>query len=282
MTPAGKRARTGERPSVDKEQPDVRVNVHLRDGRATVCVDLSGEPLHRRGLGREAGEAPLKENLAAAILLLAGWPAAALAGTPLVDPMCGSGTFLLEAGGMAFDRAPGLGRMRWGFDGWAPHDAALWKRLLYEANDRMRAAADRPVALYGSDCDPEMIRTSRYNLARAQVPVALAVQALVDCHPPATQRAEVPRGLLVTNPPYGMRLEDAEGARQVGADLGGMLRRRFLGWRAFVLAGGSDLAHGIGLKTTRRTPLWNGPIECRLLQLDIHDAPVSGLGPGWG
>ena len=271
------RDRTGKRPSIDLERPDVRINLHLRDRNATVSIDLSGAPLHRRGHGREGGIAPLKENLAAAILLLSGWPELAAAGAPLVDPMCGSGTFLLEAGGIALDRAPGLGRKTWGFTWWPPHDRALWKRLVEEAR---ACAKDGGVTLIGADSDPRMVTLTRQNAKRAGLDVRVRRQDLADSWPPAEQLDEPPRGLFVTNPPYGERLEDEEGAARIGKMLGQVLRRRYLGWFAVVLAGSRPLANGIGLKA-RKHQLWNGPIECRLLGIDISDRPVLGDGlPG--
>ncbi|MCE5191341.1 MAG: THUMP domain-containing protein, partial [Actinomycetia bacterium] len=130
------RERTGERPSVDLEAPDVRLNLRLHKGAGSLSIDLSGEPLHRRGYRApgEQAEAPLKENLAAALLVRAGWPAIARAGGSLFDPMCGSGTLVIEGALMAADRAPGLLRQRWGFDGWLGHDADVWHAVLDEAD----------------------------------------------------------------------------------------------------------------------------------------------------
>ena len=270
------RHRTGRRPSVDLDRPDVRINVHLRDEQAAVSIDLSGLPLHRRGHGREGGIAPVKENLAAAILLLAGWRELASAGAPIVDPMCGSGTFLLEAGGIAMDRAPGLERKTWGFTWWAPHDPSLWKSLVDEATARADRCTVQPT-LIGADSDPNMVLLTRQNAKRAGIDIRVRRQDLSDSWPPAEQREEPPRGLLVTNPPYGERLEDEEGAARIGIMLGQVLRRRYLGWFAVVLAGSRPLANGIGLKA-RKHVLFNGPIECRLLGIDINDTPVVGVG----
>lgn len=270
------RQRTGRRPTVDLDRPDIRVHVHLRNEQASVSIDLSGAPLHRRGHGREGGVAPLKENLAAAILLLSGWRELAAAGAPLVDPMCGSGTFLLEAGGIALDRAPGLQRKTWGFTWWPPHDATLWRVLQAEAQDRAEECTAE-VTLIGSDSDPRMVTLTRQNAKRAGLDLRVRRQDLSDSWPPAEQLEDPPRGLFVTNPPYGERLEDEEGALRIGKMLGQVLRHRYLGWFAVVLAGSRPLANGIGLKA-RKHPLWNGPIECRLLGIDISDRPVLGEG----
>jgi 23S rRNA G2445 N2-methylase RlmL/SAM-dependent methyltransferase len=274
------RNRTGNRPSVDLGRPHVRINLHLRTDGATIAIDLSGAPLHRRGHGRVGGEAPLKENLAAAILLMSNWPELAEAGAPLVDPMCGSGTFLIEGAGIALDRAPGLRRVNWGFTNWPPHQPAIWRKLIAEAEERWVAAADRPVTLIGGDHDPKMVSLTEQNAERAEVSLTVREEELDDSWPPEEQREEPPRGLLVTNPPYGERLGDDESAKEVGRLLGQVLRRRYLGWFAVVLAGSRPLAGGIGLKA-RKHVLFNGPIECRLMGIDISDKPVAGAGPGW-
>jgi 23S rRNA (guanine2445-N2)-methyltransferase / 23S rRNA (guanine2069-N7)-methyltransferase len=263
------REMTGERPSVDLEQPDLRVHVHLRSNQFSVSVDLAGEPLNRRGYRRTAGPAPIKESLAATILLLADWPEAARMGAPLVDPMCGSGTFLLEAAGMALDRAPGLGRLRWGFDGWLQHDPSAWARVHAEAEERKAAAATREIGVFGSDIDPEVVRGAKLNADRADLPIRFKRGAIADSHPPASQRADLPRGLLVTNPPYGERLGSRGGAERLGRALGTTLLLHYRGWRALVIAGSPELAGGLGLEPTRSKQLYNGPIDCRLLQYDI-------------
>ena len=272
------RDRKDERPSVDLERPDVRIHVHLRQGRFGVSLDLAGDPMHRRGYHRAAGPAPIKESLAAAILHLADWPEAARAGSPLVDPMCGSGTFLLEAAGIAFDRAPGLGRSRWGFLRWLSHQPEVWTEVVAEAQERKAAAAGRSVAIYGADIDPEAVRTAKVNAQVAELPIQVRRQAVADSSPPDSSREHPPFGLLVTNPPYGERLSSKAGAKQVGRELGRTLTQRYWGWRAVVIAGSRELADGIGLPPMRSKPLWNGPIECRLLQYDIGDTPPRGPG----
>ncbi|MCO4773479.1 MAG: hypothetical protein KDA24_25830 [Deltaproteobacteria bacterium] len=267
------RERMDIRPSVDLERPDARVHVHLRQGRFTVALDLAGDPLHRRGYRRSAGPAPIKESLAAAILLLAEWPLAAEAGAPLVDPMCGSGTFLLEAAGIALDRAPGLGRSRWGFSRWRQHDPEAWSDVVAEAQERKHAANDREIGVFGADIDPEALRTTKVNAQRAELPIVVRRQAVADSAPPDSPLESPPFGLLVTNPPYGDRLSSRGGANQVGRELGRTLTRRYWGWRAVVIAGNRGLAESIGLEPVRSKPLWNGPIECRLLQFDVGDNP---------
>lgn len=257
------------RPSVDLEAPDLRVHIHLASGGFTVSLDLAGDPLHRRGYIREAGAAPIKENLAALILRLGEWPEAARHGAPLVDPMCGSGTFLMEAAGMALDRAPGLGRVRWGFTKWRQHQPELWERLVAEAEERKAAANHRPVEIYGADRDPELLRLTKVNLARSEVNARVKRSDIRDTVAPPSSRTEPPFGLVVTNPPYGERLGDKRGAEMVGKMLGNSLRRGFRGWRVLVIAGSPELVQGIGLPDVRQKQLWNGPIECRLVQYDV-------------
>ncbi|MCB9761522.1 MAG: hypothetical protein H6739_16885 [Alphaproteobacteria bacterium] len=259
------RERTGRRPSVDLDNPDVRVHVFLHRTRATVSIDLSGDPLHLRGLGRDGGPAPLKETLAAGILRYAGWPRAGA----LVDPMCGSGTFLLEAAGMLADRAPGLTRPRWGFTGWRGHDPRLWRSLVQEAEARVRPLPE--ARLFGADADPEQVRRAVRNLAAAGVDTARVQRRdLADAGPPTPEP-----GLIVTNPPYGERLGDDAAVQEVWRTLGDVLRRRFLGWTAFVLAGSREGAKALGLRPASRRPLFNGPLEARLLELPISARPVA-------
>ncbi len=270
----------GRRPGVDVVNPRVRVNVRLHDGAASLSIDLSGEALHRRGFDRQTGTAPLKETLAAAMLHLADWPRLSAQGVPLVDPMCGSGTILLEAAGIALDRAPGLQRRSWGFTGWRGHPDAAWQGLLTEARERARAKADDSLLVFGSDRDRAVLGAAKENARRAQVAIRLKRRELADLEAPPSREA-LPRGLVVTNPPYGERLGEVEEAGATFEELGNVLRHRFLGWRGFVLAGSRELAGRVGLKATRRTPIHNGPIECRVLQLDVSSDPVRGGGPGW-
>lgn len=263
------RDETGRRPSIDLKDPDLRVHVYLFRDRCRISLDLAGPPLHERSAGVFGGAAPLKETLAAAILYEAGWPAAARAGTPLVDPMCGSGTFLREAVAMAAGLAPGLARERWGFHGWQGHDQQLWGRLV----GRARAHPPRPVPpVFGYDSDRDALETAQRGLRGlglddtvrfAQAPLAVA-------EPPTEQP-----GLVVTNPPYGERLLSRAEAENLMGTLGDVLRRRFLGWTAWVLAGSPRLAKRIGLKPSQKIPMWNGRIECRLLEVPISSEPVS-------
>ncbi|PKO68811.1 MAG: RNA methyltransferase [Betaproteobacteria bacterium HGW-Betaproteobacteria-14] len=249
------RAETGERPSVDTVDPNVRIHAFLSDREATVYLDTSGEPLYKRGFKYASVEAPLKENLAAGILRLAGWQP----GVPLLDPMCGSGTFLLEAAMMAHHIAPGLER-KFGFFRLANFDAALWQKLLSEAESRRLPAEPQPI--FGSDISPDQVERARQNLAAAGMHecVQLECADLLLRNPPASE------GVLVANPPYGVRLEEAERLAAFYPKLGDALKQRFAGWRCYFISADPQMPKLIGLKASKRTPLFNGALECRLLE----------------
>lgn len=262
------RSRTGRRPSVNTARPDVRVNVYLYRDEATVSLDLSGESLHKRGYRTEHGAAPLKENLAAAILLRAGWPEIARAGGALVDPMCGSGTLPIEAAFLAADIAPGLLRDYFGFKGWKQHRAAFWSKLIAEANER-RAAGLRQVPLVrGYDHDPAAVATARRNLRRAGLEqhVQIERRALSDC----VADASAAPGLVVVNPPYGERVGETAALAARYRELGSALKRCYPGWRAAVFTGNPEAARHLGLQAHKTHTLYNGTIVCKLLHYDIH------------
>jgi 23S rRNA (guanine2445-N2)-methyltransferase / 23S rRNA (guanine2069-N7)-methyltransferase len=273
------RAATGSRPDVAPERPDVRVHAHAHGTRLTVAIDLSGESLHRRGYRGAAGEAPVKENVAAGVLLRAGWPELAAQDAEFLDPLCGSGTFCIEAALIAADRAPGLMRDYFGFLKWRGHDAALWTRLRAEAEARGRSGDATRVVLRGRDRDEIAIRNARDNARRAGVErwVRFEVGPLSAAAPFGARDPARP-GLLCTNPPYGMRLEDPEGARRVYRELGTVLRERFEGWHAAVLTGAPQLGRELGLRASRTHAVWNGGIECRLLRISV--TPDSAREPG--
>ena len=260
------REASGTRPDVSPKQPDVHVHAHSQGTRLTVALDLSGESLHRRGYRSAAGEAPLKENVAAGILLRAQWPQLHAAGAALLDPLCGSGTFCIEAALMAADRAPALGREYFGFLGWRGHDSQLWQGLCAEA--RMRAAA-RParVVARGQDHEARAIANARANAASAGVAEWLEwrVAPLSAAEPEAGEAA----GLLCTNPPYGVRLGDAERTQGLLRELGRVLRERFAGWKAALLLGAPEHGRELGLRAARSHVVWNGAIECRLLRIEV-------------
>ncbi len=262
---------TGARPDIDADAPDVRVVAHASGARVTLYVDLAGETLARRGYRLNKGEAPLRENLAAGILLRAGWPAIAAQGGAFLDPMCGSGTLVIEAALLAADRAPGLGRTRWGFERWAGHDATAWSALREEAHARARADAGVPIA--GSDVDGAVLRAATGNAERAGVAgIVRFVQCAVrDARPPAPPGGGTGRGLVATNPPYGERLGDAREALAAHRELGEALRAHFAGWQAAILTAAPEAARALSLRSFRTHELWNGAIECRLLRIDLDD-----------
>jgi 23S rRNA (guanine2445-N2)-methyltransferase / 23S rRNA (guanine2069-N7)-methyltransferase len=265
------RERTGRRPSVDVTAPSLRINVHLHRDVAALSVDLSGDSLHRRGYRGPQGAAPLKENLAAAILLRAGWPALLAergdAALGFVDPMCGSGTLPIEAGLIAGDVAPGLLRDYFGFLGWRRHDAPLWQRLLAEARERRGAARLDGVVIAGYDRDEAAVRGARANVARAGLENLVRIaRAEVAALPPAPAA----RGLIAANPPYGERLGDVQTLAPVYAQLGAAIREHHRGWVAAVLTGNPPLGRDLGIRAKRTHRLYNGPIECRLLRFDVE------------
>lgn len=258
------RAWSGERPSVDLDAPDLRLNLVLRKGRAILSVDLGGGPMHRRGWRKAQGEAPLKETLAAAVLLRGGWPQLYAEGGALLDPMCGSGTLLIEGAAMAADVAPGLRRhgeqppTRWlGFD------LAAWWRLHNDALVRERAGRDtlRP-AFHGSDFDPHAIRASRENATAAGFRDVIAFD---DRQVGALLPRPESRGLVACNPPYDARLQ-ADAA--LYAALGDALKRAVPGWRASLLCGDEALARATGLRARKTYQMFNGALECSLLVCD--------------
>jgi 23S rRNA (guanine2445-N2)-methyltransferase / 23S rRNA (guanine2069-N7)-methyltransferase len=271
------RDHAGRRPSIDKKAPGLRFHLHIGELHHELALDFSGEGLHRRGYRRSGGKAPLKENLAAAILYLAGWPEAARQGLPLVDPTCGSGTFLIEAALMATNCAPGLLRERFGFEHWLKHDASAYA---VERNAALTARrAECSSRIFGFDASEQMLSCVRENLAAAGVEphVSVAVKELSAVEKPAEH------GILVCNPPYGHRLGDESTLFLFYQALGDALKRAFDGWTAYVFAAhGSSLKH-LGLRPTRRHVLYNGSIECRLLEIPVRGAAGgdAAKAPGW-
>jgi 23S rRNA (guanine2445-N2)-methyltransferase / 23S rRNA (guanine2069-N7)-methyltransferase len=262
------RERSGVRPSVDRERPDLRINVFLEKNQATISLDLAGQGLHRRGYRSDGVEAPLKENLAAAILLRCGWPEVAAEGGYLVDLMCGSGTLPIEGGLMAADIAPGLGRDYFGFRGWLGHVPRMWERLLAEARERRAAGIEKLPRLVGYDADPRAVRAALANVEGAGLTgkVQIERRTLAACRP----LSGGPRsGMVVVNPPYGERLGEVDGLRPLYAELGSAIKRHFAGWRAAVFTGNPELGQYLGLRALLTNKLYNGAIECMLLRFEV-------------
>lgn len=256
------RAETTRRPSVNTKNPEVRIHVFLTDRTATLYLDTSGEPLYLRGHKLAKVSAPLKENLAAGILRLSGWQP----GTPLLDPMCGSGTFLLEAVQMALDDAPGLSREPGGF-GFEQHktfDSALWRSLRREVAERRRAA-EGSLMIFGSDAESDAVSRTRQNLAHVGFDdlVVLEKSDVLQCTAPATS------GVLVTNPPYGERLGSEAELAAFYPLLGNALKQHFAGWHCWFLSADTQLPKLIRLQTSRKIPLYNGALECRLYGFEM-------------
>lgn len=270
------RERWGERPDVDVERPALRLHVLLDGGEAQLSIDLSGEPLHRRGYRGAGGPAPLKENVAAAMLLRADWPAIAAAGGGFVDPMCGAGTLLVEAALIATDAAPGLLRTgdtaSFGLRGWKGHDRPLWESLRTEAERRRREGRARLPTMAGSDRDDAALERARASLAAAGIEgVALDRADVGDALPPQG----VATGLVATNAPYGHRIGGGD-LPGVYRRLGEALKARFDGWRLALLTAEAALAGEVRMRPSRRNALWNGPIRCELLQYNVGRAAIPG------
>ena len=265
------RDRMGNRPSVEKHQPDVRISVHARRGEATVSLDLSGASLHQRGYRLQQGVAPLKENLAAAILLRANWPELAKQGYALSDPMCGMGTFLIEGAMMAADVAPGLKREYWGFNGWQGHVPSLWKRLQDEAQARAEAGLQQePLWIRGYEADPRLIQPARNNIERAGLgDWAKVYQGELATFAPSPDKGQP--GLLICNPPYGERLGDEASLLYLYQHLGERLRSQCQGWQAGLFTGAPQLGRRMGIRSHKQYAFFNGALPCRLLLFDVQE-----------
>jgi 23S rRNA (guanine2445-N2)-methyltransferase / 23S rRNA (guanine2069-N7)-methyltransferase len=270
------RDRYGSRPSVKTVQPDLRINVHVFKKSATVSLDLSGESLHLRGYRIHRGNAPLKENLAAAILMRAGWLGLVAGGRSLVDPMCGSGTIPIEAAFMAGDVAPGLRRTYFGFLGWSEFKRGIWRKLLTEARYRANYGMKHLPPITGYDIDEQVLRVAYGNLKRAglEEKIILDRKNVLSLDPP--EHTVVP-GLVVANPPYGERLGDKSELKSLYTGLGKALRERFTGWRAVIFTGEPELAMETGLKAHKKHILYNGSIRCELLHFQIHGESPDAL-----
>ncbi len=256
------RQEDGQRPNVNTQNPDVRIHLFLTAEQATLYVDTSGEPLWQRGMKLAKVVAPLKENLAAGILRLVGWRP----GMPLLDPMCGSGTFLLEAVGMTLDDAPGLTRDEgeFGFTRLHGHDATLWRSLRRTAAER-RALADASLPIFGSDISDDAMARAQQNLAYAGIDDLVTLER-ADM---LLRTAPAGAGVLVANPPYGERIGEADELAAFYPKLGDALKRNFAGWDCWFLSADTRLPKLVGLKPKRKIPLFNGPLECRLYGFDI-------------
>lgn len=252
------REETGQRPSVQTLHPDIRIHAFLTRDRYTLYLDTSGESLYKRGLRKQSGVAPINENLAAGILKLSGWKT----DEPLYDPMCGSGTFLLEAAMMALNMAPGLGR-GFAFERMLRMDIKAWKAMKQEAQAACQPIRELPI--YGSDMMGASLRDADANLKAAGLrdAVKLSKYDILDIDPPEDG------GVLVMNPPYGVRLGDEEQLAALYPKLGDVLKRKFANWRAYIISADANLPKLIRLSASKKTPLFNGALECRLYEYKL-------------
>lgn len=263
------RENTGARPSIELNQPDIQFNIHIEKEHVIVSVDLCGESLHRRGYRSEAGEAPLKENLAAAILLRANWPKIAEKQGELLDPMCGSATFLVEAALMTADIAPGLLREYYSCFGWKKFNPTVWRAIRDEATARREKGMEKLPRMTGYDDHPDVITKALANIERAGLTGYIHVErrALAQCRP---RSVDSQPGLVIVNPPYGVRLGELSSLRFTYQYLGEILKQYFTGWQASVFTGNADLAKALRLGPDKIYQFFNGEIKCQLLNFQIR------------
>jgi 23S rRNA (guanine2069-N7)-methyltransferase / 23S rRNA (guanine2445-N2)-methyltransferase len=260
----------GQRPVIDKKSPDIRLNVRLAKGKVRVALDFSGGSLHRRGYREKQGAAPLKENLAAAILLRADWPGMAARGGALVDPMCGSATLLLEAAMMSADMAPALRRRRFGFEAWAGHNEAQWRVILSDAKGRAEKGMQSQLPeIRGYDADARVIARAQENIAK----LGFEKVVRVTCKPLAELKkpTHIPldEGLVICNPPYGERLGEKASLTFLYRELGEAMMREFSGWKAAIFTSDAQLGRATGLRSHKRYALFNGALPSTLFLFDL-------------
>lgn len=268
------REATGERPNVERETPSIRVNVYVYRNKARIALDLAGASLHRRGYRDDMTTAPMKENLAAALLYGMKWPAMAKQGKSFCDPLCGSGTILIEAAMIAADIAPQLTRSYFGFVGWKGHQKTLWQKLLQEAHERAEAGkAKMSCAISGSDKSTKVVAIAENNIRRAGLQdfVSVCVANIEQIH----YLNELPQGLVLSNPPYGVRLDKEGSIGSLYGLIGRSLKTYFPGWTVGLFTGSPDLLHRMRLKTGSVLKCNNGGIECRLMQAEIPESTAK-------
>lgn len=258
-----------QRPNVARQEADIRINVYLNKERASVALDLSGDSLHIRGYRDLAGQAPLKETLAAAIIGRSGWQK----NTPIVDPMCGSGTLLIEAAMIAADRAPGLYRQHWGFNAWLKHNPELWREVVTEAQVRFRQGLkDTTSRFYGFDIDKRVLDMARANARRA------GLQDLITFNHGDAAALENPvktdiKGTIISNPPYGERLESEPALIALHSQFGRIVKARFPGWRLSIFSASPELLSCLQLRSEREFKAKNGPLDCVQKNYQLAETP---------
>lgn len=262
------REQSGQRPTISIEEPGLRVHVHLSAEGAVLYLDLSGDSLHKRGYRTRGGEAPLKENLAAAVLMRAGWPEICMRGGGFLDPMCGSGTLPIEAAMMAGGIAPGLRRRYFGFLGWKGHNPGIWSALIEEATTRKREGCSKIPPIRGYDIDPRAVKIASENILSAGLEEFIRIERHSIDEIPVSQPSQN-RGLIAVNLPYGERLDVKDGLKHLYSHFGEVLKSHFSGWRAAILISNAELGFRIGIRSRRPYTLYNGPIECKLLICNV-------------
>jgi 23S rRNA (guanine2445-N2)-methyltransferase / 23S rRNA (guanine2069-N7)-methyltransferase len=263
------RAKFNQRPSVDTERPSIRINVYLHNDTAQLSLDLSGESSHKRGYRDINITAPIKENLAAAILLRAAWPEIAKQGGSLLDPMCGSGTLLVEGALIAGDIAPGLQRDYFGFLGWKQHDQTLWQSILDNALHRRDIGLNQLPVIVGFDQDRRSVVAAIQHVENAGLSGKIHIEKrdISD----ASAAESWPKGLIVCNPPYGERLGDEEQTAILYRQFGEVLKQRFIGWQAAMIIGNPELGFRLGIRSQKPITLFNGALECKLLRFKLEE-----------
>lgn len=250
------------RPNVEKINPDMKIHIRMRETDFEISLDTSGEGLFKRGYRVETVEAPMKEHLAAGLLKMAGWEK----GISIVDPMCGSGTILIEAALAQLNIVPGSSRVRFGFEKLKIFEKETFKNLLEFYLEREVLPETAGIKFYGYDIEKKCIHAAKTNSYKAGVSDLIEFKKLSiqELNPPCDS------GMLILNPPYGERLSDDENLKDIYRDLGYVLKNRFKGWTCWVLSGHKELATFIGLKASQKVPVWNGPIECRFLKYEVR------------
>lgn len=254
------REKLGSRPSVDPSNPDLRINIHIFRNRCTLSLDTSGDSLHKRGYRVSTVEAPLKETLAAAIVEYTDWDMK----SPLIDPMCGSGTIVIEAALKAANIAPGLIKKTFGFQHWLDFDKALWERLVNEAEEQKKSAIEAKVRGYDSSGKAISAAMANARAAGVSTLIPLIRKDILDLEPPPGP------GIIIVNPPYGERIGDKQQLESLYKTIGDVFKQKCKGYTGYVFTGNLDLAKFIGLKASQRIVLYNGPIESRLLKFELY------------
>ena len=252
------RSQVNARPNVEIRDPDIRIHLYLEANYFDLYIDTSGQPLYQRGFRKSSVEAPIRENLAAGILVLSGWKA----GEPLLDPMCGSGTFLIEAAMIALNKAPGLKRS-FGFEHWRNFDSILFKNIKSEYQSQIKSLVFSHI--YGSDEDLRAIRVTKSNLEEAGLTVAVELS----CKSFNDIVAPLKAGVLIANPPYGVRIGEDENLAKAYPLWASTMKKKFSGWRTYFLTSDLRMPKLMRLSPTKKTPLYNGALDCRLFEIKM-------------